>query len=63
MKEELEFHLYVRYIRAELVDAMDVPKDQIWEDTRSITGVWRQVEMKCHRFGVEGGLDVFLIDR
>ena len=59
MKEEPEFLLYVLYIRAKLVDAKDVPKDQAWEDTRSMAGVWRQVEMKCHRFGVEGGLDVF----
>ena len=23
-----------------------------------MAGVWREVEVKCHRFGIEGGLDV-----
>ena len=62
MKEELEFLHNVLCIRAELMDAEDIPKDQTREDTRSMTGVWKEVEVKCHRFGVEGGLDLPSLD-
>ena len=58
VKEEHEFLCDVLRIRAELMDAEDIPKDQTGEDTRSMAGVWREVEVKCHRLGVEGGFDV-----
>ena len=44
------------------MDAEDIPKDQTREDTRSMAGVWREVEVKCHRFGIEGGLDVLSLN-
>jgi len=40
------------------MDAEDIPKYQTGEDTRSMARVWGEVEVKCHRLGVEGGLDV-----
>ena len=58
VKEELEFLHDVPFIRAELMDTEDVTKDQTGEDTGSMAGVWREVEVKCHWFGVEGGLDL-----
>ena len=63
VKDELEFLHDVLRIRAELMDAEDIPKDQTREDTRSMAGVWREVEVKCHRLGVEGGLDLPSLNR
>jgi len=63
VKEELEFLRDVLCIQAELMDAEDIPKDQTGEDTRSMTGVWGEVEVKCHRLGIEGGLDVLSLNR
>ena len=58
VKEELEFLCEVLCIRAELMDAEDIPKDQTRKDTRSMAGVWRGIDVKCHRLGIEGGLDL-----
>ncbi len=63
VKEELEFLRDVLRIRAELIDGEDIPKDQTGEDIRSMAGVWGEVEVKCHRFGIEGGLDVPSLNR
>ena len=63
VKEELEFLHDIPFIRAELMDTEDVTKDQTREDTGSMAGVWREVEVKCHWFGVEGGLDLPPLNR
>ena len=58
VKEDLEFLHDVLCIQAELMDAEDIPRDQTREDTRSMARVWREVDVKCQRFGIEGGLDL-----
>ena len=45
------------------MDAEDIPRDQSREDTRSMAGVWREVEVKYHGLDVEGGLDLSSFNR
>jgi hypothetical protein len=63
VEEELEFLHDVPFVRAELMDTENVTKDQTGEDTGGMAGVWREVEVKCHWFGVEGGLDLPSLNR
>ena len=44
------------------MDAEDIPKYQTGEDTRSMAGVWGEIEVEGHGLGIKGGLDASSLD-
>ena len=60
--KEGEFFVNVVAQRAELVDLKNLPKDETGEDTGGMTGTWGDVLIRCHRFSIICGDNLFSFD-